>query len=210
MLGWQFQCLLAIHPIRHTSMPRNAVPEVLDIKCTFEAGGKEPSKGRHETREEAHCNQVELVRHVRDRRHRPAEQSRKSDAQGRPDRPLAPDEDVTRCARHLRERVLAEIVDRADHVVESHEECAPDKPEDDRGEKCTDKPFHGLLGRELDEWCTAKRDSCKVTVRLRGGTRTKKGLAPDVCKDVIANDQRSGNPEPNETLKNIVDDEMAT
>lgn len=178
MMRWLYQYLLAIHPIRHASMPRNAVPEVLDIKCTLEAGSKEPSKGCHEAREEAHHNQVELVRHVRDRRHRPAEQRRERDAQGWPDRPLTPDEDVIGCARHLRERVLTQIVDRADHVVEPHEECAPDKTKDNRGEKGSDKPFHGLLGRELDEWCPTNRDSYSVTVKIRRRTATRKGTYP--------------------------------
>lgn len=36
--------LLAIHTIRHATMSRNAVTEVLDVECAFKPRSKETSK----------------------------------------------------------------------------------------------------------------------------------------------------------------------
>lgn len=44
----------------------------------------------------------------------------------------------------------AKIVDRADHVVESHEICTPDNGKDNRAEERAYKTFHCFFRRKLD------------------------------------------------------------
>ena len=54
-------------------MTWDAVAEVLDIECAFEARSEEPAEGRDKRREARHEKQVNLVRRVRDDCHCPAE-----------------------------------------------------------------------------------------------------------------------------------------
>lgn len=42
------QANLAVHPVGHAAMPRNAVPKVLDFEASLETGRKEASKGRND------------------------------------------------------------------------------------------------------------------------------------------------------------------
>lgn len=79
---------------------------------------------------------------------------------------------------------------RADHVVKAHEVRAPEYTEQEGTPESTHKPFDSFLRRELDQRCTPD------------------GHAPYICKNIIANDQRGGNPEPYHTLEDIVNDEV--
>lgn len=81
-------------------------------------------------------------------------------------------------------------MDGADHVAESHKICSPEHGEDDGAEESANKAFNGLLGRELDQRSSAN------------------GLTPNVGKAIIANDERCGDPEPDEAFQDVVDDEM--
>jgi hypothetical protein len=40
--------LLAIHPIRHSAVTRNAITKVFQVESTFETGGEKPSEGCNE------------------------------------------------------------------------------------------------------------------------------------------------------------------
>jgi hypothetical protein len=51
---------LAVHAIRHTSMTRNRVAEILDVESAFEAGCEESSKGSNERCESGHDDRVQL------------------------------------------------------------------------------------------------------------------------------------------------------
>lgn len=82
-------------------------------------------------------------------------------------------------------------MDGTNHIVEPHEVRPPDHAEDESTPECTDESFDGLFRRELDQRGTAKGD------------------APDVGKYIIANDQRNRDKEPDQSLKDIVDDEVA-
>lgn len=84
----------------------------------------------------------------------------------------------------------SEIMHRADHVVKAHEVRAPEYTEQEGTPESTHKPFDSFLRRELDQRCTPD------------------GHAPYICKNIIANDQRGGNPEPYHTLEDIVNDEV--
>lgn len=79
---------------------------------------------------------------------------------------------------------------RADHVVEAHEVRAPEHTEQEGTPESTYKPFDSFLRRELDQGCAPDRH------------------APHVCKYIIANNQRGGDPEPNHTLEDVVNDEV--
>ena len=59
---------LAVHAVRHASVAGDAVAEVLDVEGALEAGGEEAAEGRDEGREAGKDEEVELVRHIGDRR----------------------------------------------------------------------------------------------------------------------------------------------
>lgn len=92
---------------------------------------------------------------------------------------LSPDEDGVRLALDVGQDVGAEVPRGADHVGEAHEEGAPCPTEDERADEGADKALHRLLGRKLDQRCTAEQ------------------LATDVGHDVVADNQRRGHKEPN-------------
>lgn len=82
-------------------------------------------------------------------------------------------------------------MDRTDHIVEPHEVSSPDNAKDECAPECTDESFNGFFRRELDQ---------------RG---TTEGDTPDVGKHIVANDQRGRDKEPDQSLKDIIDDEVA-
>ena len=84
----------------------------------------------------------------------------------------------------------AEIVHGADHVVEAHEVRPPKNTEDHRAEERSDETLDRLLGRQLDERCAAD------------------GYTPHVGEHIVADDERSRHPEPDETFKDVVHDEV--
>ena len=106
--------------------------------------------------------------------------------------PFAPDEDRVGLAVELAaEGGHTEVPHRANHVVEAHEVGAPEETEDERTEERADESLDCLLGRQLDEGGASNSDT------------------PDVGEDVVTDDEGCGNPEPDETLKDVVHDEVA-
>lgn len=89
------------------------------------------------------------------------------------------------------ESVDSEVDSRADHVIEAHEEGSPSETEEEGADKRTEEALDCLLGRQLDQ---------------RGAA---KGLAADVCKDVVADDERCRDKEPDKTLEDVVDNKVA-
>lgn len=83
-------------------------------------------------------------------------------------------------------------MDRTAHIAEPHEVRPPDHTEDKSAPECTDESLDGLFRRELDQ---------------RG---TTEGDTPDIGKHIIAYNQRGRDKEPDQSLKDIVDDEVAT
>lgn len=120
-------------------------------------------------------------------------QGRSEHSQRYPHFPLSPDENRVRLAgQRTAERSDSQLSRWANHVVELHEVCAPENSEQDSAEESTDKALYGLLGGELDERSPPKSDT------------------PDICEDVIADDQRGRHPEPDRALQDIVDNEVTT
>jgi hypothetical protein len=83
-------------------------------------------------------------------------------------------------------------MDGTDHVVPSHEESSPDDTEDKRAPECPDEPLNSLL-----------RGKCNQ----RSSTEE---FAPNVGKAIVTDDERRWHPEPDQTLEDVVDDEVAT
>ena len=105
--------------------------------------------------------------------------------------PVTPHEHWVGCAVQVTAPgAYAEVTDRADHVIKAHEVCAPEETEDERAEECADEALDCLLGRQLDEGRATNSD------------------APDVGKDVVADNEGRGDPEPNETFEDVVHNEV--
>jgi hypothetical protein len=79
----------------------------------------------------------------------------------------------------------------ADHIVEFTEESAPHDRKDESTQKRSDEAFDSFFRRELDKGCTAH------------------GNATDIREYIIADDERRGDPEPDQTFENIIHDKVA-
>lgn len=82
-------------------------------------------------------------------------------------------------------------MDRTDHIVETHEVTSPHHAEDESAPECTNETFDSFFRRQLDQRGTAKSDT------------------PDVGEHIVANDQRGRDKEPDQSFKDIVNDEVA-
>ncbi len=88
------------------------------------------------------------------------------------------------------EDVGAEIVHGADEVLGLHHDVRKEDTEDDGHNPGADEALHRLLGRELDELRPTERD------------------AADIGEDVVGDDQRGGQEEPDHPLEDVVHDEV--
>lgn len=79
---------------------------------------------------------------------------------------------------------------RADEIFIAHEDIGHGKTENYSEDPGADKAFDGLFGGELDELGAAKCD------------------ATDVCKDIIGDDERCWQEEPNHSFEDVVHYEM--
>lgn len=79
---------------------------------------------------------------------------------------------------------------RADEVFIAHEDIGHGKTKDYSEDPGTDKALDGLFGGELDELGAAKGD------------------AADVCKDIVGDDERCWQEEPNHSFEDVVHYEM--
>lgn len=61
--------VLAIHPVRHTAVTRNAISKVLDVKGALEARCEETAKRCHERRKCRHDQEMELIWSIWNLRH---------------------------------------------------------------------------------------------------------------------------------------------
>jgi len=104
--------------------------------------------------------------------------NRRDQSERSPQRHLFPDEDWVRLALDGVPCAHSQIMDRANHIIEAHEEATPAKCENYGAEESTNEAFHSLLRRQFDE------------------RRAPKGYAPNISKDIVANDKRRRNPEP--------------
>ena len=82
------------------------------------------------------------------------------------------------------------VVDWADEVFVSHHQICKSKAEYDGEEPCAYKAFDGLFGRYLDQLSAAESNTT------------------DISEDIIGDDQRNRQKEPDHALEDIVNYEM--
>lgn len=82
-------------------------------------------------------------------------------------------------------------IDRADEVLVPHKQVRQAIAEKDGEDPCADKTLNRLLGRKLDELRASKRN------------------AADISEDIVGNDERGGDEEPDQTLEDVVHDEVS-
>jgi hypothetical protein len=82
-------------------------------------------------------------------------------------------------------------INRADKVFGSNHDVDKNHAKENSGNPSTNKPLHGLLGRQFNELSAAKCD------------------AADVGKNIIGNDEGGRQKEPNHALENIVHDKVS-
>ena len=130
--------------------------------------------------------------HANERHSHSTHEGREEHAKRKRHIPVTPHEDrVGRAVEVTAPRADAEVVNGADHVVEAHEVGAPEETEDERTKERADETLDCLLGRQLDEGGATNRDT------------------PDVGEDIVTDDEGCGNPEPNETLEDVIHNEVA-
>lgn len=132
-----------------------------------------------------------MVGCIRESRDVSSQQTSEEDPEWGPDFPFPPNEDRVRVAPDVTPGVHTEILYRAGHILPSHKQGTPDNAKEHGTEEGTDETLYSFFRGKLDERCATK------------------GNTPDISKDVVTDDQRGRNPEPDETLENIVYDEVA-
>lgn len=81
-------------------------------------------------------------------------------------------------------------VDRADEVLGPRHDAGQEHGEQDGHDPCTNEALDGLLGRQLDELSASESH------------------AANIGKDIVGDDQRSGEEEPDHALEDVVHDEV--
>jgi hypothetical protein len=78
------------------------------------------------------------------------------------------------------------------HIIEACEVRAKKETKNDGAEEGADETLKGLFWGEFDEGSTADGD------------------APDICKDIVTDNERCRNPKPYEAFENIIHDKVAS
>ena len=77
-----------------------------------------------------------------------------------------------------------------DHVIEARKIRAKKETKNDGAEEGANETLQGLFWGEFDKWGAADGD------------------APDISKDIVADNERCRNPEPYEAFENIIHDKV--
>ena len=85
---------------------------------------------------------------------------------------------------------MSAYIDRAYEVFVPHQDVSHANSKDNGKNPSSHKALHCLFWRQFDELCPAKRD------------------AANIGEDIVANDQRDGQEEPDHSFKNVIHDEM--
>eukprot|EP00191_Tetraselmis_sp_GSL018_P005028 CAMPEP_0177609848 /NCGR_PEP_ID=MMETSP0419_2-20121207/19374_1 /TAXON_ID=582737 /ORGANISM="Tetraselmis sp., Strain GSL018" /LENGTH=453 /DNA_ID=CAMNT_0019104933 /DNA_START=46 /DNA_END=1407 /DNA_ORIENTATION=+ len=191
---------LAVHPVRHPSMPGDAAPKVLNLKGTLEAAGKETAKWADEGREDRQEASVDLDRLRRDlHRHHGADEPLRGPRLAREVRKML-DDHVRDPRVKVTEREDAWLVKRVIRAAEVPDGQVrpwarqPLEPPHDGGEEYgrrhgpdepSNKALPCLLRRELDKRRPAKEESCEV------------------CRDVVGEYEGAGQQQPDDALEDV-------
>jgi len=169
---------------------RDRITEIFDIERTLETRREEPAERCDKGSEGGENDRVELERCPGDRSEFTTSDRLDSGDDRTRETEALPFEYVIGSALNVGEGVRREILNWADHEVVTHEESSPGYGEDHGNEESSNETFDSLLRTQLDELVSTEEHTA------------------DVSSDIVHNDQRSGEPEPDHTLKDIVDDEM--
>lgn len=101
------------------------------------------------------------------------------------------DEDWVDSALQSGHNIGTQICHRANEVLILHENVGHEIAKDDGADPCSNETLNGLLWRELDK---LRATECNTA---------------NICKDVVRNDERCGQEEPDHALKDVVHDEMS-
>lgn len=193
---------LAIHTISHATMTRNGITKVLNLKRALEARCEEATEGRDEGCKCRKDKNVELHGRNGDggREMSPVRRDEREAVdvrnENRVNIALKASEDVgtevllcvSGCS--LEGDTLQAYIHGADEVLVPHQNVGKEQTKDDGEDPRAKETFHRLLGRNLDQLGPAKRD------------------AADVGKNVVRDDQRDREEEPDHSLENVVHDKV--
>lgn len=177
---------LAVHSVCDSSVAGNGVSKVLDLEGSLETGGEEASKGGHQGGKRGQNTNMEV-----DGRGREGGFVGELSQELGGDGVLLRHEDGVRNTRQVGEEVGSHVLNGADEVVESVEEDGENDSPDDGADPGSEEALDCLLGRDGNELVLAESDATKVG------------------KNVIRNDKAGGDKEPEETLEDVVDDEVS-
>jgi hypothetical protein len=176
---------LAVHTVSHTAMSGNGVTKVLDVEGTLQTRCEEATERSDQGSKGSENHDVELNRGDSDcgRQVRPV---------GRNERKLVSvrQEDGVRITFKASKDICTEVVDGADEVLVAHQNVGQAKCKDDGEDPGANEALDSLFRTDLDELSTAKGDTT------------------DVGKDIVGDDQSSGEEEPDHALEDVVHDEM--
>lgn len=176
---------LAVHSVRDSSVSGDGISKVLDLEGSLESRGKEASKGSHQRGKRRQNADVEVDRGGREGG-LVGELSEELGGDG----VVLGDKDGVGDTSQVRKQVGSHILHGADEVVESVQEDGEDDSPDDGTDPGAEETLDGLLGRNGNELVLSKGDSTQVG------------------ENVVGNDETSGHKEPEETLEDVVDDEV--
>lgn len=177
---------LTVHAIGHAAVSGDGVTEVLDLEGALQARGEEAAEGRDQRGEGGQGHGVELHRLRGEAEVAQGQEAAAAQREGVRVRL----EDRVRVALEPREDVGAEVVDWADEVLVLHEDAGQQEGPDEGAEPGAGETLDGLLGGQLDELGAAEGD------------------AADVGEDVVGDDERGGEEEPDHALEDVVHGEV--
>ena len=176
---------LAVHAVRDAPMAGDRVAKGLDLEGPLEARREKATKGGDERRKRGPEKGVNLHR-----RHAEAHVPVVGEEEQAGRRVHLWDEDGIGLALETREVRGAEVVDRADKVGRLNQDMREEDTKQHRHDPRAHKTLDRLLRRQLDELRAAKCNSANVG------------------KDVVGDDQRGRQEEPEHAFKHVVDDEV--
>lgn len=172
---------LAVHAIGDTAVAGDRLAEVLDLESALQTGCEETAKGSDQRGKSGESQDVEL-NGLHPESLVQAEQLKRVRL-GREDR--------VRDTLQSGQGICTQVVDGTDEVLVTHEEAGHEVTEANSADPCANETLDGLLRRELDQLRASKCNSA------------------DVGKDIVRNDQRGGEEEPDHALENVVHHEVS-
>lgn len=179
---------LAIHTIGHAAVSWDGVAKVLDLEGSLQPRREETSEGRDERSEGSDDNSVDLHGFHGEREKLLVAIREEEEVCGGLERVRL--EDRVRFALEAGENVGPKIGNGADEVLGAHEEVGQAKGENDRHDPGADKTLHRLLRRQFDQLRATESDTA------------------DVGEDIVGDDERRGEEEPDHALEDVVHDEV--